>query len=476
MKKLFTLLVLYGLITSTHAQSEEVKFSVITHIPIALNIPSPNGKYLAGAENGRNYILNTETDELAAFYRPRMTDDIILSISNNGIAVGRMDSIGYSRPAYYKDGEWRPLPGNDVRKGETAFSISGDGSVISGYQFANADELDNFRPCIWTLNAEGEYEIQALPIPETDFFGRTPQGATAIQVSEDGNTILGKYTAWAGGTEVYPIIWKKTSEGYEYTEVGKDLVYVNGAVNEAEFITGHNLSMSGNGRYIILAKMYVDMISYRIYQHALLIDTEDPTNPFYTYADPLNGEFDVMAGKGDPVWGISVLNNGVAFASTPYQLQHSFSKGLVYLPNTNDAIKYEDWIKNEYGVDIFTGEGEVLTTSGCPFATPDGNLVGGGYMSEVDGKVYTYYVKKTSDTGSGIEKTAKNVTLDAYIQNDMLMVTGEVSKLAIYNLQGKLISEYQDNNSINVSNLIKGIYIVKLISVDGYNKTVKVIK
>lgn len=483
MKKLFTFLVIMlYIIVNMQAQTENnVKFSVISNLPVSLKVVSPNGKYLAGGIAGTNFILNTESDELMILRRESSVNmNIINAVSDIGIFVGGIGEEGGSLPAYYKNGEWILLPGNNV-KGSLAFAINSDASIIGGYQFPDEGTANVFKPCIWLLNEDSEYDIYMLPMPATDFFGELPRGCRVENMSDDGSIIMGKYSGSVGIQDTYPIIWKKNESGdYEYTEIAKDIVYQGNNINQYQSIEGHNMYMSGNGRYITTTLNYIDIETYNFCQNTFLIDLESSNDPYFTFKDPLYGIYNIPTNtiEGPPVWGRKTLSNGITFASTPNLNTNLPSSGLVYMPNTNTSIKYEDWIKTEYGVDIFInaeGDSTGLTMSGVPIMTSDGNLIGGIYTSLTDGHIYTYYIKKDNST-NGIERGISDENLNAYIQNDMLTVTGEISNLYIYNLQGKLISEYKRTSFVDVRGLNKGVYLVRLISVNGLSKTIKVIK
>ena len=80
-------------------------------------------------------------------------------------------------------------------------------------------------PVVWTLNADGVYVCQELPHPTKDFTGRVPQYVTAIDISADGNTIVGQMVDYSG-FYIVPILYTRNAEGaWSYQLLAEDQVY-----------------------------------------------------------------------------------------------------------------------------------------------------------------------------------------------------------------------------------------------------------
>ena len=80
-------------------------------------------------------------------------------------------------------------------------------------------------PVVWTLNADGVYVCQELPHPTKDFTGRVPQYVTAMDISADGNTIVGQVVDYSG-FYIVPILYTRNAEGaWSYQLLAEDQVY-----------------------------------------------------------------------------------------------------------------------------------------------------------------------------------------------------------------------------------------------------------
>lgn len=179
---------------------------------------SPNGKYavsmgVAGMrifdfETGEEYTQASE--EGYEMYEAGQTK----CVSNTGIIVAVSQE---GAPVYWKSGEWNnlPLPASAIYT-NLAQAITPDGSRICGSigvgGLSYEDDVLLQAPCVW--NSEGdEYGMPVmLPHPEYDFAGRIPMYVTAIDLSEDGKTVIGQVRD-ATGMINYPIIYKEDENG-----------------------------------------------------------------------------------------------------------------------------------------------------------------------------------------------------------------------------------------------------------------------
>ena len=145
------------------------------------------------------------------------TPGISHCVSNNGVVLGYEDD---QEVQYWKDGVWTPLPVPAyATKTNLANAITSDGRRICGsigvaeISLTEEDRLMQ-APCVWDWDdVSGEYgDPVMLPHPATDYSGRTPQLVTAIDISEDGKTIVGQVVT-AIGTVRYPIIYTQNEKG-----------------------------------------------------------------------------------------------------------------------------------------------------------------------------------------------------------------------------------------------------------------------
>lgn len=191
---------------------------------------SPNGKYVLSEGDGSVKIINLETGHSDDFINVDGTaaygGGIGKCVSNNGIVVGTTD---YIAAEYFKDGDWYVLDVPDYATSTcTANAITPDGSRICGSFGISDIVLDGDAlmqvPCIWNAEGEGYGMPIRLPHPETDFTGRIPQYVTAVDISEDGKTVVGQVRD-ATGYFNYPIVYKENENGeWSYEIIHEELM------------------------------------------------------------------------------------------------------------------------------------------------------------------------------------------------------------------------------------------------------------
>ena len=148
------------------------------------------------------------------------------------MVCGMAQESAESNAAYFKDGAWVVLPqlSGKLTGFNSANACTPDGSVIcgslgsEGADMSTSDRLMLY-PVVWTLNADGVYVCQELPHPTKDFTGRVPQYVTAMDISADGNTIVGQMVDYSG-FYVVPILYTRNAEGaWTYQLLAEDQVY-----------------------------------------------------------------------------------------------------------------------------------------------------------------------------------------------------------------------------------------------------------
>lgn len=198
---------------------------------------SPNGVWAVGSPESyclkiRNLETGQEwdyqTDEVSSLYYAGNGH----SVSNNGIVVGSTDNY---MAEYWENGEWHPLSVPFPRLTNLSNSISPDGKYIVGGIANEEMSLEHTRammvPAMWVRQDDGTYsEPILLPCPELDFTGRVPQYISAMQVSDDGKTVIGEVQDWAGGI-VEPIVYTCGADGtWSYKMIAPELANPNGLV------------------------------------------------------------------------------------------------------------------------------------------------------------------------------------------------------------------------------------------------------
>ena len=182
--------------------------------------------YIYDVATGTNYDFADETYTKVYFagYGHSVTD--------NGMVCGMAQESSESNAAYFKDGAWVVLPqlSGKLTGFNSANACTPDGSVIcgslgsEGADMSTSDRLMLY-PVVWTLNAEGVYVCEELPHPTKDFTGRVPQYVTAMDISADGNTIVGQVVDYSG-FYIVPILYTRNAEGaWSYQLLAEDQVY-----------------------------------------------------------------------------------------------------------------------------------------------------------------------------------------------------------------------------------------------------------
>lgn len=181
---------------------------------------SANARYLVsdGYSGMRIYDLETDSDfdyTEGSSYGKCYTATA-RCVSDNGIVVGYDANEGAS---YWLDGTWKGLKRTTQARGSYLVnSITSDGKRICGTAGLTAmsydDDVLRQAPCIWNWDeATGDFGSPILlPHPDKDFSGRIPQLITAIDISDDGKTIVGQVVT-AVGMCLYPIIYTENEDG-----------------------------------------------------------------------------------------------------------------------------------------------------------------------------------------------------------------------------------------------------------------------
>lgn len=208
---------LLTLCASFSAFAEDVASEVIVKnsgIWYSVQGMSPSGRYVCGSSmyNGA-YRWDTEEGQLLWVSVTSSTSEMAFrDVSETGVMVGQDDG---QRPAYYENGEWHPL---STHSGVAA-RITGDASIICGDEYypATMGKPYDVRPTVWYRQADGTYQKEPLPNPQTDWIGGPTQFNTARAVTDDGRFVVGVQVEDRG--RYYScIVWEKQADGtWNYT-------------------------------------------------------------------------------------------------------------------------------------------------------------------------------------------------------------------------------------------------------------------
>lgn len=194
---------------------------------------SDDAEWLVQNLQGTISIVRRSTGEQWESYDPEGLKLYMAGLGHSVTATGYLVGMAGDSAAVWHDGAWTPLP-QPTGVGttyNTGHSITPDGRRICGVLGNDGSSMtgENARvmayPAVWTKNAAGEYEFQALPYPEKDFLGETPQFVTAVAMSDDGRTVVGQVRDYSG-FYVIPIVWREDADGaWSYRMVGSDEIY-----------------------------------------------------------------------------------------------------------------------------------------------------------------------------------------------------------------------------------------------------------
>lgn len=225
-KKHIILTLLMALAFAAHAERVEILKGAM------FGYMSENGRYVAQRSNNGTIIFDRETSKPYT-YSSQHNFGLGNSFADDGTIVGRTSE---NIPAYWKDGEWHPLPMRPADANcyyAAANGITPDGSRIVGVVGCSGwpgyGEM-LVAPIYWDRGEDGLYQpYNVLPNPSRDITGRWPQYATALHISADGRTILGQMQDYSGML-CYQLIYKEDEQGrWTYTQCGADDLVKPGA-------------------------------------------------------------------------------------------------------------------------------------------------------------------------------------------------------------------------------------------------------
>ena len=224
------------LLGGTMAYAQETAEVGHVYQGVTYNNCSPNGKWLVANQETSVYIYDVATGTNYDFADETYTKVYFAgyghSVTDNGMVCGMAQEAAESNAAYFKNGSWVVLPqlSGKLTGFNSANACTPDGSVIcgslgsEGADMSTSDRLMLY-PVVWTLNADGVYVCEALPHPTKDFTGRVPQYVTAMDISADGNTIVGQMVDYSG-FYIVPILYTRNAEGaWSYQLLAEDQVY-----------------------------------------------------------------------------------------------------------------------------------------------------------------------------------------------------------------------------------------------------------
>lgn len=451
MKKFTLIFALFmGIFASVDAQ-KRVTFEDVEYCTGAIfNKVSNNGKYVAGYASsdlgGSNvgFVYLTENDSMICL-NPEWEDNIeqshlvkatAMDVSDAGIVVGQyaFDDMQV-RPAFYNiaTGLWTELerPANVVGKitepgslyGE-ATSISADGKYIGGYVIAQMDNSTRSKQvrrnvaCVWVRTNDDElnptYELHK-PIDEVHTKIMT-QGDWAWHMSDNGQWLGGNSSANSGCFNV--AIWENN-----YTDT------LNRTILIGKSDWDRSEDDNGDGK----------------------IDDEDGADAGQYF---WNGIVSCISPSGEWIVGYHTFNG------TGYNdVEISTAVGFRY--NTKTEV-LEDTLFAGCPTVVFDDGEMMFTNTNILSSSNDKKVQCGTSVIAVDGLGQLNIPMLLFPEETAIENV-KDLNVNLFVNNSTLYVEGEYTSIEVYSVLGALVGTY-NTNEINVANMNKGVYVVRIIN------------
>lgn len=254
---------------------------------VCINALSPDGKIAVSEIYGNVQIINLETGDRYVYEYNDMkypVDDYSIGfghcVSNNGVVTG---GSGLSDAQYWKDGEWHLLGRGESTGTCLSNGITSDGNRICGsigkVEADNGDDALRSVPVIWEWNGSQYGDPIILPHPTHDITGRVAQLCTAVEISDDGKTVVGQVVDGFGLMR-YPIVYRE----------GEDGVWTYEIVHP-ELLNPNNITMPvypGDGpEYPMLDNYMTEAQIDALYEALNAYYTENPDAPEMDMADVL---------------------------------------------------------------------------------------------------------------------------------------------------------------------------------------------
>ena len=406
---------------------------------------SSNGEYAVGYDDfvgSCAFMWSRSTGKFEVIDLASM----LMDVANDGTAVGNYfveipgseDGSFGTRPGYYKDGVWKPLPiyrsevdltpctGESDDMNGCATAISADGQYIAGY--ITDTYIYKLFPVLWKFNEDlQEYEIEEefVNIQENIDVLDSPLGWVVKDMSDDGTIITG-FSEWGSGARSAAVLINGEEKRLTclrdpvdiYAETGVDMHV------DAEGLA----TVSDNGQYFA---------GY--------------------YAASANGVD--LAG-----WTWTADKDAVVFASEGTVLVAADNNGVAYgsVSLMGHASMYKDGVMTPLK-DIYAWE----TPTGAQFSTifatsTQGEVLGGIAMVAFSmGSIQIPAVLDTNPSAAvvGVKDGANRV----FMTSGWAFIEGDYNNARVYNVQGVLVAEATEGN-IDMNNLPAGVYV---ICVDG---------
>lgn len=421
------------------AQSPVLK-AVITDDGAIMYQVSDNGLWAAGHNqndlestgasiwnlNTSERIHLTNVGENAAAYD--VTDD-------GKTAVGSYNN----EPAYWQNGVWVQLPMPIENGVGEVTSVTPNGTKMVGRVFDSSYTIAH--ACVWENG-----ELVSVTLPSEDRFGDNAYFNEMVDISADGNTLLGclNYTVLPNRTG---FLLKDGSfiefgaEQYEITPEGTYVYFFD------------VLSMSPNGKWITGDVMYI---------------AEDWVNEYFCpFRYDVENDVTELFVDGEEVASFASDDNGNLFGVNP--LNEADREALIL--KNGDWVSLDQELMMQYSISVMdeTGYeklGNLLSVSA------DGRTIVG-----VNGvETYNWVLQLDGDI-TGINDPAVEINaMKAVVKHDKLLIGGKVAQFSVYNTLGnEVMNQLVTGVAIaDVSHLTAGVYIVSMTDINNNTTSNKI--
>ena len=384
-------------------------------------------------------IIQTDTSGLPSSQVTRGAS--AMDVADNGMVVGSVFyKDGKERAAYWIDGEWHFLPLHQYIVNTTcALGVTPDGRVISGYQFINDPSSEiggRYYPATWTLNDDGEYELDS----HTDIELPAHQGFIPFALNPEGNVIGGMVFCGAGST-IPALLVDGELRYWNELDTRLEPFYYKGEIQgmyEEYYIDGYHDGWEG------------------LYFNGCFAGCDDKGN-FYGFR---TRAFDVTEeGSGRLVNGAVIYNlNDDTWTDVEKHSGYTCGFGDRVLFHNNGNVTIDDVTTDVAGAFDVNADSQI---AGIAKTSMDGKVLGGmtKVLNPATGEYQFFPMMIILDNGLNDTDGVSDIVV-AESNVVMIATAGHIevlnaSDVAVYDLDGRLVAT---GASVDVAS---GIYVVK---------------
>ena len=301
----------------------------------------------------------------------------------------------------------------------------------------------------WT---DGAIEIFDVP---TNKYGDKNMNDKFTHVSSDGNKMAG-HLSFSILPDVTPFYY----ENGEWTHIGSDIYNRYDDMSVLEIMnTSHDM------------KWVTGHIEYDTYHESDQWDGQWSIFRHFVYnTETKDLILDLESGPSG--MGVAITNEGVQFIGCPHN--YPWRQSYLKIPGEDEYQPMTQYINDAYNYDVtdlgYTEFGTVMGSS------EDGKTLIGFYSPGNNWCLHLSEPIQAEETDAIRTTNVKQTNMNAFVYGKRLIVNGDVEKVQISTPSGHLIKDLNySGESIDISSLEKGVYIIALINKDKQNANSKII-